>query len=160
MPLIAGRQYALVIDAAWRDATGATMGASYRKDFRTSSADERQPDPQRWQIAAPQAGTSDPLVVMFDEPLDHALSQRMIAVRDGADRDVAGEVRVDRRERRWNFTPAQAWTAGMHSLAIDGMLEDLAGNSPGRPFEVTNAGDDVGVTSATNVALRFEIEAR
>lgn len=160
MPLVAGRRYTLLIDDEWCDAAGVPLAEEHRKAFRTSQADEQQPEPGRWRLAAPEAGTREPLVVSFDEPLDHALLQRMIAVRDGADRDVAGEVRVDRGERRWSFTPAKAWTAGKFSLVVDGMLEDLAGNSPGRPFEVANAGDEVGATSATSITLPFEIKAR
>ena len=36
----------------------------------------------------------------------------------------------------WSFVPEKPWAAGRYSLVIDTTLEDLAGNSIGRPFEV------------------------
>jgi hypothetical protein len=156
-PLMAGREYTLVIDADWRDADGGRLTAEFRKKFRTTEPDETQPDPHAWKIAAPAAGTSDPLAIEFDEPLDHALAERLIAVRNHAGRDVAGRVRIAEHETRWELTPADVWQAGRYSVVIAGTLEDRAGNSPGRPFEVAGAGDEVGVTSTTQVALPFEV---
>ncbi len=39
-------------------------------------------------------------------------------------------------ERSWRFTPDDPWSAGAHDLVVDRVLEDLAGNSVGRPFQV------------------------
>jgi len=38
--------------------------------------------------------------------------------------------------------PQAAWKAGPHTLLIQLELEDLAGNSVGKPFEVDLAGTD------------------
>jgi hypothetical protein len=45
-------------------------------------------------------------------------------------------VEVGDEETRWQFTPQGNWQIGNHQLVIDSALEDLAGNSIGRPFEV------------------------
>ena len=39
-------------------------------------------------------------------------------------------------EKVWQFTPTAAWEAGPYQLVADTRLEDLAGNSIARPFEV------------------------
>ncbi|MFP6604749.1 MAG: hypothetical protein VB862_19605, partial [Pirellulaceae bacterium] len=49
---------------------------------------------------------------------------------------VTGEVVVDQQESRWSFQPTPAWQAGEYYLLVDSELEDRAGNSIGRPFEV------------------------
>jgi hypothetical protein len=49
---------------------------------------------------------------------------------------VAGKIQVDREERRWRLFPDRPWAAGRHELVADTELEDLAGNSIARPFEI------------------------
>ena len=51
-------------------------------------------------------------------------------------RKLPGRVRVTDQERSWRFTPDRPWVSGSYRLVIDTRLEDLAGNSIGRPFEV------------------------
>ncbi len=36
----------------------------------------------------------------------------------------------------WRFTPEQPWSAGRQKIFIDPELEDLAGNTSQKPFEV------------------------
>jgi hypothetical protein len=129
------RGYTLLIAAGWPGADGAVLAADRRVDFTTSAADLEQPDPRRWQLGPPVAASRNPLTVTLDEPLDHALLQRMIRVvrMDGV--VLAGEVSIHANETRWSFVPRDPWAAAPHELAIDSDLEDLAGNSVGRPFE-------------------------
>ena len=134
--LVEGRDYTLLIDADWRDAHGAPLGSEFRKSFRVTSEDVRQPDPRRWKLSPPRAATRDPLVVEFDEPLDHAMLQHVIRVGDSKNRLQDGRITVDQHETIWIFRPAKPWPAGRHRLLIDPTLEDRAGNSLERPFEV------------------------
>jgi len=129
--LEAGRRYVLVVDPAWPDAAGRALTAEFRKPFAVVAADETQPDPKTWTIRAPRAGSVEPLVVEFPEPLDSAMLQRCLAVPG-----VAGRVAVGPGETRWSLTPAAAWREGAHELKVDADLEDRAGNSIARPFEV------------------------
>jgi hypothetical protein len=126
-----GAHYTLVIDREWVDGRGAPLAESYRKEFRVVAADRDPVDPARWRIAAPRAGTSDPLVVTFPESLDFAMLQHAIEV-DG----VAGRIEVAKNETEWRYTPSQPWKPGAHKLLIQTALEDLAGNKVGRPFDV------------------------
>ena len=68
--------------------------------------------------------------------MDSALLQRTIEVKDGNGQTVAGGVTIADEEKRWQFTPHRPWQAGKYVLVVDKILEDLAGNSIGRPFEV------------------------
>jgi hypothetical protein len=131
-----GKRYTLVVDAALRDANGNPLKESFRKAFRALPPDDTQPNPKTWRLQAPGAGTKDPLVVTFPKPLDHALSERLLWVIDGQGRKIAGMVGIGALETAWNFTPAEAWPAGRYHLVADTRLEDLAGNSIARPFEV------------------------
>lgn len=135
------RDYVLEVDAAWRDDRGAPLRAGLRHAFRTTAADARCPDPHQWLLEAPRAGTRAPLTVRFDEPLDRALALRLLAVTgpDGADLDGAGELSAD--QLRWRFTPRSPWRPAPHALVVPAVLEDLAGNSVGRPFEVAAANE-------------------
>jgi hypothetical protein len=43
---------------------------------------------------------------------------------------------VDREETRWQFRPREPWRKGDYLIEVATLLEDLAGNSLDRPFEV------------------------
>lgn len=138
--LEAGRRYTLVIDRRWRDAAGRPLRAEFRKRFSVGPPDETCPEPRRWQLAVPAAGSRTPLAVRLGESLDQALLERMLSVTDSAGRRVPGEVQIGEREATWSFTPEQAWQAGKYRLVADTLLEDLAGNSIARKFEVEASG--------------------
>jgi hypothetical protein len=134
--LVAGKSYTLEIDAAWQDEEHRPLAAKSRKTFRAMPSDARQPDPARWQITAPAAGSTQSLVAVFDEPLDFGLLQRALSVLDPGGTPVAGTITVDQNEKRWAFRPQTPWLSGVHKLRVQTILEDNAGNSVGRPFEV------------------------
>ena len=126
-----GKRYTLVVDREWLDSRGAPLLAPHRKEFRVGPADRTPIDTANWRITAPRAGTSDPLVIVFPEPLDYAMLQHAIEVRG-----VTGKVDVQKGETEWRFTPDQPWKSGAHEIVVPTNLEDLAGNKVGRPFDV------------------------
>lgn len=133
--LIAGRRYTLVVDRGWRDGAGLPLKETFRRQFRVGPADETALVPADWQIGGATAGTKSSLVVRFQEPMDHGLLRRALAVsRDG--QPVVGDVQIEEQETRWRFTPREDWKQGTYQLVALGMLEDLAGNRIGRAFEV------------------------
>ena len=134
-PIADGQRYTLVIDREWPDAHGVPLVESYRKTFRGGPAVRVPPDPSRWKVSPPRAGTREPAIVDFDRPMNYPLLQRMIQIA-GARGRVAGANAVDRQESQWRFTPAAAWTSGAYRLIIDTGLEDLAGNKIGQPFDI------------------------
>ena len=133
--LVAGREYTLVIDQAWRDAQGRPLKTEHRRTLRATAADTQPLDTARWRIAPPAAGGRDPVVVTFPEPLDHGLLMRAVGVRRLAT-PLDGDVTVDASETRWSFRPTAPWTRGSYEIIALSILEDLAGNQIGRAFEV------------------------
>ncbi|MGH9840062.1 MAG: Ig-like domain-containing protein [Blastocatellia bacterium] len=152
-----GKSYRLVIDRAWRDGAGNPLKEEFQKAFRVGPADREPPDHKRWQVSPPQAGTREPLVVRFSEPMDAALAQRMISVRSPSDELFAGTVALDDQERRWTFKPDKPWPRGPHQLVIQTTIEDLAGNNIGKPFEVDIFNGVQRHLTATTVKLPFTI---
>lgn len=129
-----GRTFALVVDARWHSAAGVPLPAEVRKSFGVGAPDVQQPQPQRWRLTPPAAGTRAPLTVQFEQPLDQALLQRMLRVAD-ANGIVEGDIDVQ-AETTWSFVPRRPWSAGTHRLLVDSDLEDPSGNSVRAPFEV------------------------
>ena len=131
-----GGRYTLIVDAAFKDATGSPLQQSFRKSFQVGPAERDPLDPKQWRIHAPKAGTREPLTIQFLKPMDYALAKRVISVVTSGGSRIAGEVRLVNHEARWRFVPAADWVAGRHELVIQTTLEDLAGNNIGKAFEV------------------------
>ena len=134
--LVSGRTYRLVVDAAWLDTHGQPLRGPFEMRFRVTEPDRKQSAPERWTIEPPAGGTREAVEVGFDEPLDHALLERMLSVEDPDGARVSGEITIAEGEESWSLIPALTWRAGRHSLVIDTRIEDRSGNSVGRPFEV------------------------
>lgn len=139
-PVLAeGASVRLRISGAWRATSGQSLGRDVSRDWRVITADHTQPDPRAWKFTPPVPGSRAPLRVALDEPLDHALLESAIRLRDASGRAVEGRVEIPEGEREWRFTPALDWRATGLLLAIEPTIEDLAGNSPEKLFE-TDAG--------------------
>jgi hypothetical protein len=134
--LEAGKSYTLVITPGWRDAHGQPMAKEFRKSFRAEPPVERGIEISEWRLESPPANTTTSLVVHFPRPLDHALLHRGLSVVDDRGSPVPGTIAVEANETRWAFRPQIAWSAGRYELVAAEFLEDIAGNRPGRPFEV------------------------
>jgi hypothetical protein len=134
--LVRGKSYTFLISRKLLDAEGNPLREEYRKSFRVDPPDTQPPDPKRWKIMPPDAGSTEPLSITFDEPLDRAMLERVLCVRDSEGRFVTGRVTVDDAATHWRFTPESSWTAGEYRLDVQTDLEDLVGNAIGRQFEV------------------------
>ncbi len=156
--LKAGRQYTLRVDQAWPDASGTPLSESYQKVFRTGPLDDEPPDPVRWRIDPPASSSRDPLVVIFPEPLDHALAGRLIQVFGPSRVPLQGEVTVDRDATRWRFEPENPWAPGNYQLVVSTDLEDLVGNGVGRPFEVDVFDRVTATVEEDSVRVLFQID--
>lgn len=140
------RTYTLEIGAELLDAEGRPTGRAFTKRFAAVEEDHDKPDPSRWAVDVPRAGTRDALVVRFPEPLDRWLLVRSLRP------SVPGRADAADAERSWTFTPERPWTPGAHALAVDPFLEDLAGNTPARRFE-----EPAGAEGAPPPPLSFRI---
>ncbi len=153
LPLVPGRRYTLEIDPAWRDAAGAPMLSGYKQPVVVTEALREPIDPAAWRIVPPSTPDAA-LTVDFGRPMDAALALRALTVRKGA-AEVLGEARLTAHETRWVFQPATLWTSGPHTLAVADWLEDIAGNRPGRPFDIDRRASPDAV--ARGADLRFKV---
>lgn len=133
-PIVAGQDYAIVIDSGWRDARGAALVRGVTHRFRAIAPDFEGPDPEAWRVTPP-AGKRGALVVELDGAVDRAMGERLIGVWSDGVR-VEGTATLDRGDTRWSFVPAARWPSGKHELRVSEALEDPSGNSVARAFEV------------------------
>ena len=155
--LYEGRSYTLVVDDLWRDATRVPLKAGARKTFSVGPPDDALIDPASWKLETPPAGSIEPLVVRFGEPLDHAQLEHVVSVATASGEIVAGSILTADHESRWQFTPQRPWSAGKYQLVAETTLEDLAGNSIGRPFEVDQFGPVQKRIETKTVSIPFTI---
>ncbi len=134
--LVEGRRYRLIVSGNWPSARGTSLGRDVSKTFTAGPPDHDQPNPKTWTIRSPAAGSRNPLVCQLGSIHDWALLHSDVAVVTNKGDPVAGSTRTADDESVWEFTPDRAWETGHYRLAIGSILEDLAGNSVERPFEV------------------------
>lgn len=140
-PIVQPRHhYTLVISGKWPSAAGIPLGSDVMKPFDTTERATARLDIGSWKIIAPAAGTKEPLDVRFPAPLDHALLQRCLRVVNDDGKVVAGDSRTTSAEQAWLFVPKEPWYPGNFTLEVESILEDLAGNSLARPFQVDITG--------------------
>ena len=88
--LVEGKTYELVVDGKWPDSHGRKLGQDFIKRFKVTAADHSQPDPSKWKVTAPAAGTTEPLVVGFTDSIDHSMLNGSIRVLDSAGKEIEG----------------------------------------------------------------------
>jgi hypothetical protein len=155
-----GRRYTLLVRRDFRDAAGRPLADDFRKEFTVRQPDETCPQPKLWQLRVPHARTQEPLVVRFGEPLDRALLERMLWIVDDAGQEVLGTGTVGSEESSWRFQPQESWLTGRFRLMADTQLEDLAGNSIARKFELDGFRGAESNTEEDTAAVEFEITLR
>jgi hypothetical protein len=134
-PLRPGRTVAVVVDDAFRDASGRGLTAPASRRYRVGPAVRRRVDPTRWRWRWPD-GPDAPVRVAFDRPLDRALLQRCIRVLAADGRPAPARLAVATGERAVAIHPDGPWDQGTsYRVTIDPRLEDLAGNSLQRVFD-------------------------
>jgi hypothetical protein len=151
--LRAGETHRLKIAASWRSAAGVPLGKETAITLTATAPDHDCPDPRRWKLIAPQAGTRTPLKLSFDETLDPAMLRTALTIQTGT-QTVFGAVQVAADAKAWSFTPVGAWQPSPHTIHIDPLLEDLAGNNLQHPFEVDR---DQPLKPAPVPTLRFDV---
>lgn len=157
-PLMAGRPVTIEVDPTWRDANGAPLAEAFSKAVKVTPAVRDMVHVKHWRIDPPKTSDGE-LVVTFDRPMDHALARRAISVtKDGS--LIAGEISIARNETEWRFRPSAAWAPGGYYLAVDGVLEDLAGNRPGKMFDVDTSDPTQSTEAVPVTAVAFAVSVR
>jgi hypothetical protein len=152
-PLVAGARCTLEIDAAWRDANGARLAEPFRREIAVGPPLRTALEPADWRLTPPSR-PDEPLAVDFPHPLDAALALRAFAVRRGQ-ADIDCRASLERDETRLLLTPEHGWRAGRYGLVADPVLEDIAGNRIGRPFDIDTLA--FGRPEAHGAELPFEV---
>ena len=108
-PLIEGVPIIVTINTEFRDATGRPLRTGARRRYEVGPLVRVRVKPADWRYDSPTAGSTDPLTVEFDRPLDHALLEHSLWVNDAAGVPLAGQGFVGPRERSWRFEPQSPW---------------------------------------------------
>ena len=151
--LIEGHHYTLRLSKNATTTTGSPLPADITLRFQAGPADHTPPDPKRWIIHAPRAATRQPLIIRFDEPLDHAMLPAALELQGGM---AADDIFINTTGTAWQFTPRSPWTTGTLFLSINTNLEDLAGNNLLGPFETDTARPQKG-TEPVKAMLSFQV---
>ena len=129
-------EYQLIINAHWCSLAGSAVGKETKLNFVAGQPDHFQPDPELWDLAIPSADTLEPLTIRFHEPLDYALLNNRALNVFLSKVPLESRQEVSQNGLGIRITPQKPWVAGDYDIQINPRLEDLAGNSIERPFEV------------------------
>jgi hypothetical protein len=130
------RSYTLVIRGSLLDADGRRLGKDYTKKLKTSAEDRTRIELAHWNVTPPKMGRKEAVKLTFPKVLDHIGAEQFLKVVDANGDPLAGKVEVARDGRSWTFQPAAPWESGDYKIVVDKRLEDVAGNTPVRAFDV------------------------
>ena len=153
--LLPQREYTLVVRGSMVDANGHKLGKDVMKKFRTTAEDRVPINLGDWRVQAPKAGTTQPVTVSFPKSLDHKSLERFLTIMGRDGKSVAGTFTIGKDEKSWSFTPKDVWQNRTYQLDIDANLEDVAGNTPSRPFDL-----DLKAPKLPPQKLRFDFVPR
>ena len=154
-PLIEGVPVIVTIATDFRDAAGRPLRTGAERSYQIGPPVRVRVNPADWRCHCPTAGSTDPLTVEFERPLEHALLQHSLWVNDAAGVPLAGQGSVGQGERCWRFEPQSPWEEGQHQVTADPRLEDLAGNSLIRVFDRDLMRAEDAPVDAERVAIDF-----
>tara|TARA_R110002096_G_scaffold403766_4_gene601373 strand:- start:8212 stop:9258 length:1047 start_codon:yes stop_codon:yes gene_type:complete len=130
-----GSQYRLVIDPDLRSARGVELGKLVTHEFATGPEIYQILDPATWELVVPGTGTTEPLSVRTDRPVDHAMAQWQLNVLSEDHAPIRTTVVVNPQSGVIELVPADPWREADYFLEIGEWLEDLAGNTRLRVFD-------------------------
>lgn len=132
-PLATARTYRIVVDAGTLDARGRPIGRAHVHTFRVGPAERRAIDPLDWTALRPAPDTMASLTIRFDRLMDRAIARRALILTNAEGVPFGGHVETG--DRTWTFHPASPWPTGPIRVAVDPVLEDVAGNTLCHPFD-------------------------
>ena len=153
--LVEKRSYSLVVRGEWTDLDGNKIGKDLVKRFQTTAEDRKRIELADWKLTPPAAGTRAALTLSFPRSIDQRSLLSGLTVTDAKGQAIAGEIAIGPAEKSWTFTPTGPWQAGAHSVNVSPDLEDVAGNTPTRPFDA-----DLDALPRPAQRLRLDFEPR
>lgn len=137
-----GRKYRLVVSPEWMTESGGKLAGSLSKAFCVSESDLKQPNPELWSISRL---SHQRLLIETDGSVDPASLRKRLRVASPFWKEylqVDAEVSGNRVILEAGGKPTvgglvlTGWNPGQYRIEIDPQLEDLAGNSIARPFNL------------------------
>jgi hypothetical protein len=129
------RSYTLVVKGGWTDLEGNKIGKDTIKKFRTTAEDRVRIELRDWKLTAPTKGKRDALVLTLPKSIDYRSLQTGLTVVNAKGEIIAGTSAIGKDEKSWRFMPKEPWQAGQYRVNVTPDLEDVAGNTPARPFD-------------------------
>ncbi|RZK46539.1 MAG: hypothetical protein EOO94_02540, partial [Pedobacter sp.] len=117
-PLKSGEAYKVQVSSLWKNTQGVALRENYNRMFVIANRDSVSPDPRKWKITSPAAGTKDPITIHFPESLDYFLLKEMITILDKQGNTVAGEIRILDYELGIHFYPGTKWIPGGYRVRV------------------------------------------
>jgi hypothetical protein len=145
------RSYTLVVRGEWTDLDGNKIEKETTRRFRTTPEDRFRIELSDWKLTAPSAGTREPVTLTLAKSIDYRSLQTGFAVLNAKGESVAGAIAVGKGEKSWHFTPSAPWQTGTYRVSVSPDVEDVAGNTPLRPF-------DMDLLTPTRRAQKLEFE--
>src|SRR5262249_41057789 len=108
-PLEAGVSVIVRVDPEFKDAAGRPLVMAAERRYEVGQALWGLVQAERWRLRKPAVATEEPLSIAFDRPLDHALIQRCLSVRNSSGAAVPGDLEIARGETEALFTPREPW---------------------------------------------------
>ena len=130
-----GKRYTLVVSKNLRATDNRPLEKEFTKAFKVGKAIREPLDARTWKIQAPTL-ENPVLLLQFPQPLDRHLLERCLTIETATGKKLAGHFVLGKDERDIRFTPTAAWETGKYLVRIAGELEDLAGNTPLRKFDM------------------------
>ena len=159
-PLKAGQTYTLEIGSGIIDLHGRSLRERFRKRFHVGDPVREHISVESWELLPPVTGSREALRLLFKAPLDWALLFQTITVVSEEGDVIAGQVAVDQCEKRWSFTPASPWVAGMYHVAVGSSLEDVCGNNITGAFDQLIGNEPKPATRTNGSSLIFQLTGR
>ncbi|MET1259893.1 hypothetical protein ABV409_11135 [Flagellimonas sp. DF-77] len=153
--LLEGDRFYLTVSEAWQNVFGATLSKKTTKEFLVGVANRTAIDLRNWQIHRPKVRSLEPLTIIFDRAMDHALLQSMITIEGEVKKSIAGQWEVHGLEHRIQFVPSEEWQQGSYRIIVDSRLEDVAGNNLQNPLDQIKR--ERGSDSPTHQTIEFQL---
>lgn len=151
-----GKAYSLQVRSSAKTRSGCTLARSYKKPFVAAKADFEAPDLAKWQVQAPMADSTEPLLVKLNGPMDHVSLAYRVRITDDAGAKLGGSLRLGPDEQEWIFTPRDPWANANYRIEVDTTLEDIAGNRLTGLFDRPLDSDDYNQPEQETESLTFK----
>jgi hypothetical protein len=155
-PFEVGKAYKLIIEPSIKDKNGIPMRQPFSKDLIISDPVRTMPDPSNWNIILPENNKIQPLTIDTKTAYDFKSVQAHVFITYDL-KVIKGILRYSDQTNTITFLPNLPWTKGIYKIHVNGIIEDLAGNTPQRLFDTDLHTKEVN-QSKDEFIIEFKIE--